>query len=78
MSSRQDKERESRLQPKRIQKAVDELNRRKIQIISIDETSVKFNYKDNVITFYPYSGWHSGKGIKDGRGFNKLINQINK
>ena len=78
MSKRLDQEREKRLQPKRIQKAVDELNRRKIQIISIDETSVKFNYKDNVITFYPYSGWHSGKGIKDGRGFNKLINQINK
>ena len=37
---------------------------------------LEFKYKGNTIKFYPYSGWHSGKGIKDGRGFQNLIKQL--
>ena len=35
-----------------------------------------FTYKGNTISFFPYTGWASGKGIKDGRGLNKLLKQI--
>lgn len=29
-----------------------------------------------IVHFYPYSGWHTGKSINDGRGWNNLYNQI--
>ena len=41
-------------------------------------TALKFEYKGSIVTIYPYSGWHTGKTIKDGRGTEKLINQIKK
>ena len=41
-----------------------------------DETSLKFHYLGNLITLFPYSGWFSGKGIKDGRGLKNLLGQI--
>lgn len=37
---------------------------------------LEFVYNGNTIKFWPYSGWHSGKGIKDGRGFKNLLRQI--
>ena len=36
-----------------------------------------FEYNGNTITFYPYTGWATGKGIKDGRGLQNLLKQIN-
>lgn len=41
-----------------------------------DEKAVKFDYKGSTITFWPYRGWFSGKGVKDGRGIRKLLNQL--
>ena len=32
--------------------------------------------KGNKIRFYPYRGWFTGKGIKDGRGIDNLLKQI--
>ncbi|NJL75313.1 MAG: hypothetical protein HC892_10045 [Saprospiraceae bacterium] len=29
-----------------------------------------------IIRFFPYSGWHSGSGIKYGRGLQNLLKQI--
>lgn len=74
--ARLNKEREARLQPKRIKNAIEEIKRRGLELISQDTTKVKFRYKGDVITFFPYSGWHTGKGIKDGRGFKNLFNQL--
>jgi len=31
----------------------------------------------STINFFPYSGWHSGKSIEDGRGFKNLLKQLN-
>ena len=33
-------------------------------------------YKGNTIKLWPYSGWFSGKGIKDGRGIDNLLSQL--
>lgn len=38
--------------------------------------SISFIFKGETVIFYPYSGWHTGKSIKDGRGFQKLLDQI--
>ncbi len=37
---------------------------------------IRFLFHGNTITVWPYTGWFSGKGIKDGRGAKKLYQQI--
>jgi hypothetical protein len=37
---------------------------------------IHFLLHGNTITVWPYTGWFSGKGIKDGRGTKKLFRQI--
>jgi hypothetical protein len=39
-------------------------------------TRIEFNFKGEKVTLFPYSGWHTGKSITDGRGIQKLLNQI--
>lgn len=78
MSKRLDQDRENRLQPKRINDALVALDELKLEVVSIDATTVQFIYKGNKITFYPYSGWHTGKGITDGRGHKHLFDQLKK
>lgn len=75
MSNRLDKEREAELQPKRIEYAVKELIKRGYSCVS-DKTKIQFFYKQQLVTFYPYSGWFSGKTVKDGRGIEKLLKQL--
>lgn len=41
-----------------------------------EQRALTFDYKGNTITLYPYKGWFTGKGVKDGRGVRKLLNQI--
>ena len=76
MSNRLNQQRENKLQPIRMQKAIEAIEALKFTITEQDETSLQFEFKDHTVTFFPYSGWHSGKTIKDGRGLRKLINQI--
>ncbi len=37
---------------------------------------IRFSFQGNTITVWPYKGWFSGKGVKDGRGIAKLLKQI--
>lgn len=64
------------LQPKRIDFAKNELEKLNIEIIFEDKTTLQFMFNGAKITLFPYSGWFSGKGIKDGRGIFNLIKQI--
>lgn len=74
--ARLDKDRQSELEPKRISFAVERLKKIGIEIDYEDDTKIKFMHKGEEVTLFPYSGWHTGKSIKDGRGINKLINQL--
>lgn len=47
-----------------------------LEIIYSDTKVLKFNFNGNLITLYPYSGWFSGKGIVQGRGIAKLLQQL--
>ena len=76
MSNRQDKEREKELQPKRIQWAIDAITNLGFEIVNEDETKIQFFFEGEWVTFYPYSGWHTGKSIKDGRGLQNLLKQL--
>jgi len=78
MSNRLDKEREAALQPERIEHAVKKITELGFEIIYRDETRIDFMFKGSKIQFYPYSGWHTGATIKDGRGINNLLSQIKK
>jgi hypothetical protein len=70
-----DQEREKRLQPIRVKKAIEELEKLGFTV-EADETTIAFYFKGSCIRYFPYSGWASGKTIKDGRGLERLLKQL--
>jgi len=76
MSNRLDKTREEKLNPKRMQYAKYQFMARNIPIIDFDKYSIWIQYKCEKIRLYVYSGWFTGKGIKDGRGIENLLKQL--
>ena len=75
MSNRLNQEREKKLQPVRMQKAIDSIEALGHETKQA-ETFLVFTYKNETIKYFPYSGWATGKTIKDGRGLNKLLKQL--
>lgn len=76
MSNRLDQEREKTLQPIRMTHARRALERLGIDITYADHTRFDFIFKGHKVQFWPYSGWHTGKTIKDGRGLQHLLCQL--
>lgn len=74
--ARLDIERQNTLEPKRMEFAKNKLSELKLKIVFESETELIFLFNENKITLFPYSGWHSGKGIKSGRGLTKLLKQL--
>lgn len=72
---RLNQQRQKELEPKRIEFAKKELEKLGYVVTQFDK-EIEFNYKGNVIKFFPYSGWYSGKGIGHGRGIKQLIKQL--
>lgn len=75
MSNRLDKDREVKLEPLRMQTALEALAKLGFKP-KHDDKKIEFDYNGNLVTFFPYSGWHTGKGIKDGRGLQNLLMQL--
>jgi len=69
-------ERQQRLEGPRYETAVKELTDRGFEVDTSDSQCIKFQLRGNTITYYPYSGWASGKGIVDGRGLRNLLTQL--
>lgn len=76
MSDRLNQEREKRLQPKRVNSCKEALEKLGFEVSVFGGKRLEFEYKGNKITHWPYSGWHSGQGINDGRGFKNLLKQL--
>lgn len=74
--ARLDKDRQNNLEPKRLEFAKSEIVKLGYTIIFESDTRLDFEFKGKKVCFFPYSGWHSGSTIKDGRGLNKLLQQI--
>lgn len=74
--ARLNKERQARLEPKRIAIAKERLVGLGLEIVEVNQTRIDFIFNSNKIQFFPYSGWHTGKGIVDGRGAQKLFKQL--
>ena len=37
---------------------------------------LQFDFKGSLARFFPYTGWFSGKTVKDGRGLMNLLKQL--
>lgn len=74
--ARLDKEREEKLTPTRIAYAIEKISELGIFVEKKDEKTLRFWWKNEIVTYYPYSGWHSGKTIIDGRGIDNLLKQL--
>lgn len=75
MSNRLNQEREKKLEPLRIKTALDSISAI-TKIERVTEKEIQFLWQDELVTYWPYSGWHSGKSIKSGRGLNNLLKQL--
>lgn len=74
---RLDIDRQKALEPTRIKRAMDLLKEMGYDPREIGTSKIAFNhFKGSRVTFWPYSGWHSGKDIEDGRGLEHLLNQL--
>lgn len=76
MSNRQDKQREQELQPERMQYALTKLKELGLEPKQLGETTIEFMFNGHSVRLFPYSGWHTGKSIKDGRGIENLLKQL--
>jgi hypothetical protein len=68
--------RQIELEPKRMQFAKDALLSMSIPYICPTDKSIQFEFEGKVVTFFPYSGWFSGKSVVPGRGIQNLLKQI--
>ena len=69
-------ERMERLEPERIAHAGRRIEQLGYTITLRDNKKIQFIHKGKTVTFFPYSGWATGKTIQDGRGLDKLIKQL--
>ena len=69
-------ERQERLEPERIAHAVRRIEQLGYTITLRDNKKIQFTHKGKTVTFFPNSGWATGKTIQDGRGLDKLIKQL--
>ena len=70
------KEQRKELQSKRVEFAVNALTHLGFEVDVKNESTLEFQFKGKTVVFFPYTGWHSGKTIKDGRGIGNLIKQL--
>lgn len=76
MSKRLNQDREKKLEPKRLIHAKKVIAEAGFKIEKQTDKSLTFRFKGREIVFWPYSGWFSGKPVKDGRGLKNLMRQI--
>jgi len=73
---RLDQERQKKLEPERMEIALFELGALGLDAQNKDGKMIEFLYKGHKVQYFPYSGWHTGKSIKDGRGLQNLLKQL--
>lgn len=69
-------ERQNKLEPIRMRIAINEIQRLGLRITNSSDKMIEFKYKGKPVKYFPYSGWATGKTIKDGRGLKNLIKQL--
>lgn len=74
--ARLDKQRQKRLEPLRMEEAKRKIGAICPNLYSQTSNSISFDFNGSKVTYYPYSGWATGKSIVDGRGLENLLNQL--
>lgn len=69
-------ERQEKLEPQRLEKAAEAITGLGYKLTVKTKSMIQFIYKNHPIMFFPYSGWHSGQTIRDGRGLQNLLKQL--
>lgn len=75
--ARLDQERVDKLQPKRMSFCKRRLEELGFTVEQLGEAQLKFEFNGSPVSFWPYSGWFSGKTVKDNRGFKNLLKELN-
>lgn len=76
MSNRLNREREKKLEPKRVAYAREQLEALGYEVKVFGGKRIEFEHEGSKVQMWPYSGWHSGKTIVDGRGIGNLIQKL--
>ncbi|MCW8314184.1 hypothetical protein K7A41_23360 [Sphingobacterium sp. InxBP1] len=76
MSNRINQEREKELEPKRLEFAKNTLESLGYTVDVVSKKEIQFYHDGDLVRLFPYSGWFTGKSVIDGRGINKLLNQL--
>lgn len=76
MSGRLNLEREQKLQPERMKFAQKAIANMGYTLNVISENEIQFVHRGEVVKLFPYSGWFSGKSVKDGLGIANLLTQL--
>ncbi len=74
--ARLDTDRQKALEPKRLNFAKESIEQAGYTVEVIGENQLRFVFKGHPVTFWPFTGWASGKSITDGRGIQNLLNQL--
>jgi hypothetical protein len=64
------------LQEDRMWFAKDQLHKIGIDLTFDSNSEIRFIFKGHEVKFFPFTGWHTGKSIKDGRGLKNLLKQL--
>lgn len=76
---RLDTKRQMYLEPKRMIKAISEFKKLGYETKKVSDTELHITIdkvSGSVVKYFPYSGWATGRDIKDGRGLKKLLRQL--
>ena len=76
MTRRLNQEREKDLQPTRVASAIESLGQHGLDVTQVSARELRFEWRGATVCFFPYSGWHTGKSINDGRGIMPLLKQL--
>lgn len=60
----------------RMAHALRRISRAGYTVRQVNDLELQFLYNGEIVRFYPYNGWATGKTITDGRGLQRLIDQI--
>jgi len=77
--TRLNQERQNKLEPLRMQKAIKEFEKLGFKTQQVSDTELHITIdaiSDSIVKYFPYSGWATGRDIKDGRGLKKLLRQL--
>lgn len=76
MSNRLNQKREKELEPKRVTYAREKLEALGYKVQVFGGKRIEFEHEGSKVQMWPYSGWHSGSTITDGRGIKNLLKQL--